>query len=351
MHIKIRRRRFGQLVISGMAASAIANLPRRVNAQSASVLYGVEIQITSQKTPIGINNTDAIGIDANNTDGISKDFGNPDTIGVSAGNKTPSLVIIATDVATGKEVSRVAIPSSQVENVDAKPEVGNKPIFSRPTERITQFTALSDGTLAVISVLSTKEGNVSRVSQIDPKSGKSIKAVKVSGFKNRNSTLESLVATKDNSFVAIVSQYDALPPFETAGFELKTGTVIAGEKLALPVFVPNRRYSNLTLAPDGIIYGTTVSSEGAVALIKIDLNDKAVLTGKAKVSTVIQLKLEKEELQNDLLSLAINSSGQIYALANPTTKGDNLLYRLDQKTGQLSFLRNFPVKKIAFART
>lgn len=349
MHIKIRRRRFGQLVISGIAASAIANLPSRVNAQSTSVLYGVGVQTSSQKTPIGINNTDAIAIDSNNTDEISKDFGSPDTIGVSAGNKTPNLVIIRTDVGTGNEVSRVAIPSSQVENVDAKPEVGNKPIFSKATERITQFTALSDGTLAVISVLSTKEGNVSRVAQIDP-NGKLVKAVKVSGFKNRNSTLESLVATEDNSFVAIVSQYDGLPPFETAGFELKTGTVIPGEKLALPVFAPNRRYSNLTLAPDGIIYGTSVSSEGAVSLIKIDLNDKAVLTGRAKVVTVTQLRLEKEELQNDLLGLAINSSGEIYALANPTSRGDNLLYLVDQKTGQLSFLQNFPVKKIAFAR-
>ena len=64
----------------------------------------------------------------------------------------------------------------------------------------------------------------------------------------------------------------------------------------------------------------------------------------------ISLDSAFSELQNDLLSLAINSSGQIYALANPTSKGENLLYSIDQKTGQLSFLRNFPVKKIAFAR-
>jgi hypothetical protein len=345
MHIRIRRRRFGQLVIASAAASAIANLPRRAIAQkSATMLYGVAK--AQQNTGAGTKNIDSGIVDAVSIDSKTTDIA-PEK---DAPNKTPSLMIVAANVLTGKEVSRIAIPSTQVENINVKPEVSKKTVFTKSKERITNLTSLADGTLVVTSVVSTKEGNVTRVAHVDPQSGKLVKAVKVSGFRIRNSTLESLVATKDNNLIAIASLSDGIPPFEAVGFELKTGKVFSGESLALPILEKFRRYANLTLAPDGSIYGTTLGSEGSTTLIKINLKDRATVTGRAKISTIVQLKLDKEEVENDLLSLAISSRGQIYALANPKSKAINSLYLIDEKTGEMQYVRDLQVDKIAFSR-
>jgi hypothetical protein len=319
MDTRLRRRKFGQLVIASMTASAIANLPHRVNAQkSAATLYGIK---------------------ASNQDVASKD----------TANQTPNLVLVTSDTVTGKETSTVDVSGRQVENSDTKTENARKPIFTGSRERVTSLTPLSDGTLAAVSVASTGEGDFNRIAIIDPKTGNS-RAVKVSGFSTRNSTLESLVATKENTLIGIASLNGGIPPFEAVGLELKGGKIVPGEKLALPILSPSRRYSNLTLTPNGVIYATSIGLEGSTALIKIDLNDKAAITGRAKVATIVDLKLEKEEVENDLLSLAISSNGEIFALADIKSKGSNSLYSINEKTGEMTFVRDFAVDKIAFTR-
>ncbi len=330
MYIRIRRRRFGQLVVSGAAAAVLANLPHRASAQSESQLYGVQVA-------------------------------KPE-VAADALNKTPDTVLVVADTVTGKETSRLSVPSqqvsniqvdtkldnAQVDNVDTSRGVPGKSIFTGARERITSLTPLTDGTLAVVSVVNTARGNFTRVGQINPKTGESVGATRISGFRNNNSTLESLVATKDNNLIGIASFSEGLPPFEIVGIDLKGGKVNSGEKLALPTLSPNRRYSNLVLNRDNTIYGTSIGSEGSVVLIKIDLNDRAAITGRAKITTIVELQLDNKDLENDVLSLAISPAGQIYALADPTSKGTNSLFLVDEKSGAIRYVRDFQVDKIAF---
>ena len=331
MYIRIRRRRFGQLVLSGAATAVLANLPRRAYAQSESQLYGV--QVAKQE------------------------------VATDAPNKTPDTVFVVADTVTGKETSRINVPSRQVsnlqtdtkldsvqiDNTDASRRVPGKSVLTRTRERITSLTPLTDGTLAVVSVINTPRGNFTRVAQINPKTGENIGATRISGFETNSSTLESLVATKDNNLIGIASFSDGLPPFKLIGIDLKGGKANNAERLALPTLFPNRRYSNLVLGRDNVIYGTSIGSEGSVVLIKIDLNDRAAITGRAKVTTVVELQLDGKDLENDILGLAISPGGQIYALANPTSKGTNSLFRVDEKSGAIRFVRDFQVDKIAFA--
>ncbi|RUT04640.1 hypothetical protein DSM106972_042090 [Dulcicalothrix desertica PCC 7102] len=314
----------------------LANLPRRAYAQSESQLYGVQVAKKEVAT--------------------------------DAPNKTPDTVFVVADTVTGKETSRISVPSrqvsnlqtdtkldsveidnAQVDNTDASRGVPGKSVLTRTRERITSLTPLTDGTLAVVSVVNTPRGNFTRVAQINPKTGENLGATRISGFETNSSTLESLVATKDNNLIGIASFSDGLPPFKLIGIDLKGGKANNAERLALPTLFPNRRYSNLVLGRDNVIYGTSIGSEGSVVLIKIDLNDRAAITGRAKVTTVVELQLDNKDLENDILSLAISPGGQIYALADPASKGTNSLFIVDEKSGAIRFVRDFQVDKIAFA--
>ncbi|WP_315789072.1 hypothetical protein [Fischerella sp. JS2] len=330
MYLRIRRRRFAQLMISGAAASAIANLAGKAVGQVPSV------EISSDQI-LGVR--------------LSK----PDT--VSDVKTTPSISLVTANPVTGEQTTLVDIPSTNVTsrsvNNDARDSTttsGNKTksLATQPIERITAFTVSFDGKLVVSSVLSQQQGNFSRLLILDAKSGKLQTALELTGFTTKNATLESLVATKEN-YLGLVSLSGGITPFEFVGVEPTSGEIFPGAKLSLPDLFFAQRYSNLALAPDGTIYATNLGSQGSTVLIQIDLADRSVVTGKAKIKSVAVLRYNKEKLENDLLSLAISSKGEIYALAKPKRDGTNSLFTIDSKTGEMTFIREFAVDKIAFS--
>jgi hypothetical protein len=319
MHIRIKRRKFGQLVISSAAATVLANIPGKSNAQikADGLIYGVT---------------------------LSKD----NTVARDAANTTPGITFIAAEITSGKEVSRAEIPPAEVDNKPSAIENARKALFTQPTERITSLVALPKGRFAIASVASTQDGNFNRLVFTDGERKIKQKALKASGFKRRNGTIESLLV-KDKQTLTIISLNGGIPPFDLTEFDIESAKIREKSDLGLPELRYERRYSNLALAPDGKIYATSLGHEGSVILVQIDFANRSAVTGRAKITPVASLRFNKEEVENDLSGLAISASGQIYALADPAKEGVNLLFLIDVKSGEMQLVRKFPVDKIAFA--
>lgn len=324
MNFRIRRRRFGQLVIAGATATIalVTNLTSKTAAQQSksNVIYGLKIKQSQ----------------------IS------DTAKVE--NSTPGIIIQSSDVLTGKAVSTVELPDSNVENSQTKSETAKKAISISPSERLTDSTVLSDGTLVVASVASSLEGDITRLIFVDSKSFKSKKGLKLTGFKKKNSTVESLVATKDGKLLSVVSLNSGVPPFELAVIDPQTGKVASGAELGLPVVLPKQRLSNLAQSPDGKFYAIMLGAEFPPTLVQLDLEYKSPATGKGRIIKLAELKFNKKALGNDVLSLAFSSLGQLYVLANPNNEKTNSLFSVDAKTGEMGFLTNLDADKVVFSR-
>ncbi|MBO3463432.1 hypothetical protein, partial [Aetokthonos hydrillicola] len=226
MNLRIPRRRFGQLAIASAATAAIANLAGKVVAQSAPEnLYGASVST---------NNT---------TSNI---------------NTTPNISIKKSNVTTGQQLSTSEVPSTSVSNASTPVETTNKSTSTQPSDRLTGLTSLSDGTLAKTSVSSSKEGNVTQLIVTDPNTSKTTKTLKLSGFSNKNSTVESIVATKNDTLLSIISLNQGVTPFDLGTIDRTTGKVSDSNAAGLPKLDSQRRYSNLAQAQDGTIYATSL---------------------------------------------------------------------------------------------
>ncbi|MBD2606890.1 hypothetical protein H6G81_20730 [Scytonema hofmannii FACHB-248] len=326
MNLRIRRRRFGQIAIASAAFSAIANFAGKTVAQQAeSTIYGVSFPSSADIINIGINKiTELIDV-----------------------NITPALTLISSDLVSGKDVL-TQLPGISVNNRDTLVETANKALYTEPSERLTALTPLAGGSFVIVSVASTRTGNFNRIILIDRNSARPQRALRVSGFRRINGTLESLVAIKENSFIGVVSLNEGTPPFDLVNFDFNSAKLNSSNDL--PLLPGNLRLSNLTLSPDGTIYATALSSQGSTTLVQLDLENKAIVSGRGKIITLLELKYNNKPLENDLLSLAVAKSGQVFALANPTFEKINSLFSVDLKSGEMKLLRKFPADKIAFAR-
>ncbi|MCC5637260.1 hypothetical protein LC593_15605 [Nostoc sp. CHAB 5844] len=264
-------------------------------------------------------------------------------------NSTPQIVIQTLDLVSGKLLSTLEVASKLVINQRTSTETAPKALYSQTYERITDATTLTDGRLVISSVASTQKGNYNKIVLFDSKTNSYQEGLKVSGFRSKNGTIESVMALKDNRLLSIISLREGVPPFYFAVIDSTTGKITAGTELALPDLSPDERFSNLAQAPDGKIYATNIDREGNTNIVQIDLKNRSLLTGKAKIIPYVQLRLEKESLRNDLLSMAFSSSGQLYALAAPHGKRSKSLYTIDLKTGELQYVTEFLVDKIAFS--
>lgn len=318
MNLRIKRRRFGQLVIAGATSVAVANFAKRTVAQQAQlILYGVRLSTT--------------------------DPTEPDLI-----NTTPAIEIVSLDVAAGAEFTPVVVASRTVGNKQARTDAADKAVYTQPRERLTGFTTLVDGTFIVPCTISFKKGDATRLIFFNRKSSQFKKGLKSSGFKRKNSTIESILATQDGKFICVISLNGGVPPFDLAVIDQQTGKINTGAELGLPELPPDQRFSNLVQLPDGSIYATNVDRDGAI-LVQLDLKNKAIVTGRGKIIKLAPLSFDNKLLQNDLLSLAASPSGQLFALADPKNEGANSLFTVDIKTGTMQLLRKFEVDKIAFA--
>lgn len=84
--------------------------------------------------------------------------------------------------------------------------------------------------------------------------------------------------------------------------------------------------------------------------MQLDLENRAVVSGRGKIIRLVELSFKNKPLENDLASLAFSSSGQLFALADLKYEGTNSLFTVDMKTGAMTLVRKFAVDKILFAR-
>lgn len=305
MKLKIRRRQFGQLVLASAATTAIINLADKGFAQNSSTLvYGAIVAAKGRKQAKDQDSTDVA-------------------------NTTPAINVTALDVATLQQVSTTEVPSTTVDNANTATETAQKALYTEPTERLTGFTSLSDGSFVFVVVGSSQKGNYTKLLITDSKNrDKKPKSKKISGFKKTNNTIEGVVGTKDDKLICIVSESGGTPPFKFALVDPQNGKVSYESDLAFPELFPNQRYSNLAQSPiDGKYYLTTISSEGITQLAQLDLENKSIITGKGKIIGLSPLTFDQQALANDLFSLAFSPSGDLYAVGKLKSERTNYLFR------------------------
>ena len=341
MNLKIKRRTFGKLaIISAAVTTGLANFMSRVFAQQSEQLYGVLLSSTSSSQTV-------------------------DSVDAAAANITPAIVLQSLELAnlTTQEPSTAEISEGSVSNQqDATETVPKALLVKKPSNRITGFTVLSDNTFVISTVAETKDGDFSRLIFSDslkknekksPKKGLKVKKVKSSKYKY--TTIESLLATTinnktDNLLLSVISLSGGGTPFELAFIDSSSGQIDASAETGLPELSPQERLSNLAQSPEGKIYATSVGGQGGVSLVELDLANRAVVTGRGKKIRVVDLSFNNKPLEDDLASLAFSSSGQLFALADPSDEGTNSLFIVDVKSGELTLLRKFAVDKITLAR-
>ncbi|OKH22642.1 hypothetical protein [Chroogloeocystis siderophila] len=287
MNLRIRRRRFGQIAIASAAATALGSFAKRTLAQTGPILYGVTVDST------GTN-----------------------------------LIIQALNLATGN-----LLPT----NIQRKLETN---------ERISGFTSLPNGRFAIATgpATSLPGRGVGRRSRLISSSAQNLPEPQ--GL-DANAAFESILNTTDNRLLSIVSLNQGTPPFRFANVDRQSGRVTYLSDIDLR---PNRRYSNLSQSPKGNIYGTLLGPDGGPTLVQFDFANRSIVTGKAKIIPIAQLTYNKRPLFNDVASLALSPSNQLFALADPTYEGTNSLFSVNIQTGEMTFLRKFAVQKITFTR-
>ena len=316
MNLRIRRRQFGQLALASVTTAAIANFATKTVAQQPPQLVGVRLSSSSQQYLSSL-----LTLTSSN-----------------AANNTPEITLLSLDLATGVEKLLSNVVSQTVDNVITSRPTNNA-VSIRRDERLTGLTNLSDGTIIVASV-----GSVfSHLIFTDINSSQAKRALNVSGFQNNRSTLESLLATKDDQILSLISLNQGTPPFSLAIIDSNTGVVTFGEKLGLPDLQTGARFSNLTQRSDGTIIALTIPEQGSTSLVQLDLNNKQIIN-------LPELTLDNQPLTNDLLGLAFSPSDQLYAIANPKYEATNSLYIVNVNTGEMTLLSKFNAAKITFAR-
>lgn len=326
MNLKLKRRRFGLLSLASAITTLLLNLAAKTVAQQqpGSVIYGV--RLTSASSQIMEDQADA-----------------------SAANKTPAMILQSIDLATGQELTTTEIPEKIVQNQQEPTQIVNKAlVVKKRSERITGFTALSDGTFIVAAVATTKKGDFARLAFFGQDITKPKKNLKIKKIK-KNNTVESLLAIQNDQIISIISQNQGLSPFELAVIDPQSGQV-NGNTLGLPDLPSNQRFSNLAQSPDGKIYATTLGHENVSILVQLDLVNKSPITGKGKIIRLVQLSFNNGSLSNDLVSLAFSPSNQLFALADPQYEGTNSLFTIDLNTGKMQLLRKMAVDQIAFSK-
>lgn len=169
----------------------------------------------------------------------------------------------------------------------------------------------------------------------------------VLGFESSNQTVESLLSLPNNQLLCLVGSR-GIPPFAFRIIDSRTGKILSGDDLNLPPLPPNHRFANLSQDPKGNIFATEISAEGIPILISMNLQEKAVITGKVKINRLTPLNFEGRPLSNDVKDLNFSSSGQLYALAADNSRKNNALFTVDVNTGKIGLVSEFPFEKFAF---
>lgn len=314
--------------------------------QKSSIIYGVHFATS--------NNLDIVS--ANVASETVRNICNPagrllhTTEAKNIAHTTPEISLISLDIQTGKQLFRSPISAHIVENLNTHTKTTPKAFHKEPNERLTSLTPLSNGMFIITCVAHTQKGNFNRLIFLNSnKSSRIHKALKVWGFQQENSTLESLLETKDGKLLGIVSLREGIQPFKLVTIDHKTGKVTY-DALVLPDLQPDQRYSNLTQSPvNRKIYATSMGMLQGVHLVQLDMENNSVITGKPLIIKLSELHFNNKSLESDLLSLTFSPLGKLYAVANLNHEPMNSLFTVDIKTGEMTLVRKIAVIKIAFA--
>lgn len=254
-----------------------------------------------------------------------------------ASNKNSPQLIYGVRVTSGRVLLlSLDLATGQIQDLSAStPELN-----LLPNERLSGFTLLSDGTfvLATAPTTATITGQSASLSRLlsfsSPQTLPALQGLE------RNSTIESLLGTNERELLSIISLNQGSPPFRLATINLQTGQVSFINDLPLP---PNRRFSNLAQRPDGHIYATSIARESSTGLVQLELQ-------LGNLINLSPLSFNNQFVLNDLASLTYSPANQLFALADPTSKGTNSVFRVDETTGVMEMPTDFEVDKIVFAR-
>ncbi|MCF2148980.1 hypothetical protein IQ276_021630 [Desmonostoc muscorum LEGE 12446] len=316
----LKRRQFGKLAAASLTSTVVAGLSSKALAQKTElnegILYGVNLLSTS--------NT------ANRED------------------NTPGVELSTVDLATGKILSKLNRLSLSVENPLSVPK-RPRAFFFNDSNRITKAIVLKNGTVVISTVSSTRNGHFNHlIFTVGNASIPEFRGKKVLGFKKSNQTVESLLSLPNNQLLCLVGT-EGVPPFSMRTLDFTTGQILARDDLALPELPPTHRFANLCQDPKGNIFATEIGSEGIPCLISMNLQEKAIVTGKLKIKRLTPLSFEGRPLSNDVKDLTFSASGQLYALAPDKTRKSNAVFKVDVKTGKMTLVRNLAAQKFTFS--
>lgn len=227
--------------------------------------------------------------------------------------------------------------TGQIQNGKERVLLGT-PLFLQRGERIAGFAALSSASLLFSKTQGVPGAPkvVSHLLVVD----KSSQTLTVKGLGDNN-TVETLLITDDGSLLCIVSLNSGVPPFALATIDAETGTASLLEDFHFP---SDKRFSNLTQCGNGLIYGTSIGTQGSIRLVQIDIPNQQIID-------LPFLHFEEQMVSDDLKSLTFSSSGQLYALADLKERGKNLLLTIDIDTGALRLVNEIDTEKITFSRS
>lgn len=316
----LKRREFGQLAAASLTSTILVDLSSKAIAQnsgrSQEVLYGVNLLQAS---------------DAQNRE-----------------DQNPPVELNVAELATGTVLSKTNVPAQSVDNRSPVSKK-SRAFFVSDSDRITKAIVLRDGTFAISTVSNTRNGYFNHlILSVGRANNSQFRARKVRGLEKSNQTIESLLSLANDRLLCLVGT-EGVPPFTFKILDSKTGQILSDDELALPPLPLNHRFANLCQDSKGNIFATETGSEGIPVLISMNLQEKAIVTGKVKINRLTPLNFEGRALVNDVKDLAFSSSGQLYALATENSGKNNALFAVDVKTGRINLLRNFATEKFAFS--
>ncbi|MEH2139981.1 hypothetical protein [Nostoc sp.] len=335
----LQRRQFGKLVAASLTSTVVADISSKAFAQQSE---------SSNESLFGVNISSISTSDTRNRE-----------------SQTPSVELNTATLPTGKVisantnqlaqnvvsvVSKVNLQSLTVENLSA---VQQKPrpraFFLADSDRITKAIVLGDQTLVISTVSTTRNGDFNYLTySVGSASKGQFRAKKVLDLENPDQTLESLLSLPNNQLLCIVGTR-GVPPFYLKTIDFGTGKILSSNDLALPTLPSNHRFANLCQDAKGNIFATEISSEGIPILISMNLQEKAIITGKVKIKRLTTLTIEGQPLINDVKDLGFSASGQLYALAADSSRKNNVMYTVDATTGKMKSVKNFAVQKFVFS--
>ncbi|MBD2593984.1 hypothetical protein H6G74_06530 [Nostoc spongiaeforme FACHB-130] len=315
----LKRRQFGQLAAASLTTTILADLSSKAiaqnNSKSQEILCGVSLPSVSN----ALNRED----------------------------QTPSVDLNLTEMGTGRLVSKKNIQAQFVDN-PLSVRKKYRAFFTGDSNRITKLAALGDGNVVISTVSHTRDGDFNHlIYTVGSVKNPQFKAKKILDLETPNQTIESLLRLPKNQLLCIVG-IEGIPPFTFKIIDFRTGKILSSNDLDLPPLPAGHRFANLCQDNQGNIFATEIGSEGFPILISMNLQEKAIMTGKVKIKRIAPLTFEGIPLSNDVKDLNFSTSGQLYALVADKS-GKNALCTVDIKSGILKRFREFAAEKFVFS--